>query len=234
MSQLSHLPLTTQDYKFLFWGPFLQTARVTESTLDLLMNESSKLTIEKDDARSHLAGKIQDEKHFRFNQPHLAPAMQELSNLMAGYVINAGKHYYNQNVDPKSFFIEWQGLWINKQVAGEFNPLHRHSGDISFVFYPQVPEEIYNEVNITTNKLPPGWIEFRDSFDLHTASELRKDEVIKVLEPLRAIHIRPERGLMLIFPSWLHHTVMSFDTPNVERISISGNVYVRDADKNPL
>lgn len=213
--------------KFFFWGPYLQTAKVSEETINLLTSESNKLTMQ-DDARTSLAGKIEDEKHFKYTEPQYEPAMAELSNTISAYVMNAGKHFFYQDLDPNSYLIEWQGLWINKQKAGESNPLHRHSGDISFVLYTQVPEEIHNEVDITTNKLPPGWIEFRDSFDLHSKSELREDEVVKVLEPIRAIHVKPKRGLMLIFPSWLHHTVMEFKTPGVERISIAGNVYIRD------
>ena len=36
-------------------------------------------------------------------------------------------------------------LWINFMKKGEFNPVHDHSGNISFVIYTSVPKEILME-----------------------------------------------------------------------------------------
>ena len=55
------------------------------------------------------------------------------------------------------------GLWINYQQMNEYNPPHNHRGDLSFVIYLQVPEEIANEYRETKhehNNPGPGMICF--------------------------------------------------------------------------
>ena len=103
--------------------------------------------------------------------------------------------------------------WINVQKTGEFNPLHNHAGDLSIVIYVDIPECIANEntcPNIETNMPSYGKIDF---------SFLKKDTTI-----VTKYSHQPTTGELLVFPSWLLHTVYPFKS-NVERISISFNVF---------
>ena len=78
-----------------------------------------------------------------------------------------------------------------------------------------VPEEIPQEYYQWNNRGPkPGSIVFRYGEE--------KD----MLSPMR-FYI-PKAGDIFIFPSWLEHMVIPFKTPDVERVSVSGNIYVRD------
>ena len=45
--------------------------------------------------------------------------------------------------------------------CGEFNPIHFHGDDISFVIYVSLPDEILKEKNEFTDRgTGPGWISF--------------------------------------------------------------------------
>ena len=107
---------------------------------------------------------------------------------------------------------EMMSLWINYQQPGEYNPPHNHGGDLSFVTYLQVPEEIVKE-HIETkhehNNPGPGVI----CFDLGPEMPFS----------IHRIGFMPKVGDIIIFPAWLQHYVMGFKS-DVERISVSGKL----------
>jgi uncharacterized protein (TIGR02466 family) len=108
--------------------------------------------------------------------------------------------------------------WINFQKAGEFNPVHNHSGILSAILYIDIPEEIEKENIHNTNKPSAGNIDFI-SGDPGRFS------------PPMYMHT-PKTGDVLLFPSQLMHTVYPFKS-DVERISLSFNVrnlLIDDAD----
>ena len=49
---------------------------------------------------------------------------------------------------PDKYLME--ALWCNWQGAGDFNPPHDHGGDLTWVIYLKIPEEL-NEENIKTS-----------------------------------------------------------------------------------
>ena len=107
-------------------------------------------------------------------------------------------------------------LWINFMKKGEFNPVHDHSGNISFVIYTSVPNEILMENKDFKGKgSGPGCISF---FHGENSENYRSE-----------YHFLPKRGYMFIFPAWLKHWVCPFQSDCV-RISVSGNVH----DSAPL
>ena len=112
--------------------------------------------------------------------------------------------------------VSMTSLWINTQVAGEFNPPHKHGGDISFVIYLKVPKEIVEE-----NKY---WAE-KSADKSAGAINFNYGEPVYGLEWIINQHIFiPEECQMFIFPAQLTHWVSPFQTPDVERISVSGNL----------
>ena len=103
-----------------------------------------------------------------------------------------------------------KGPWINFQRAGEYQPCHEHSGDISAVVYIDIPEEIaQEEYTKDTNINCPGQIEFLYGPDVTGANGTHK--------------IIPKTGDFLLFHAGLKHTVYPFKS-NVTRISMSFNV----------
>ena len=108
-------------------------------------------------------------------------------------------------------------LWINYMKAGDFNPPHDHSGDLSFVIFPKIPPELLEENKKFTGTLQgPGGISFMwgDSVN-HMAISL--------------VHQMPKENDIYIFPAGLRHWVFPFKS-DVTRISVSGNILFSDQD----
>ena len=112
--------------------------------------------------------------------------------------------------------------WINYQKANEYNPPHNHAGDLSFVTYLQVPDEIKEECELSKDQRKntgPGTINFNYGVDMacNVSSFVRL----------------PRVGDIFIFPSWLKHYVNAFKS-DVERISVSGNIFMRSKEYGNL
>jgi len=107
------------------------------------------------------------------------------------------------------------GLWINYQKANEYNPPHHHTGDLSFVIYLQVPDVLKNEYELSKGQRKnsgPGTI----NFDLGVEMPCSLSSFTKL----------PQEGDVFIFPAWLPHYAQAFKS-DVERISVSGNIWMR-------
>jgi uncharacterized protein (TIGR02466 family) len=95
------------------------------------------------------------------------------------------------------------GCWANVLRDGGYNKIHNHAGAVwSGSYYVGVGEpDAEPQYN--------GWIEFQDPrpANIHGGKE----------------RIKPEPGLLLMFPSWLNHYVNPFHGKG-ERISIAFNL----------
>ena len=205
------------DYFFYYWGPFLLKSKVSESLRISFLEEGKKLT---DPANSSLAGQIKEE--YFYSKEFIDSHIDELKFYIDGYINILGKEFRGKDVSP--YTLEFDDIWLNKQVAGEYNPIHAHTGDISFVFYTSIPEEIYQETNNTTG-IDSGVIEFRDKL-IHSNS--KKNSVKSLLDPITTVHEKPTSGDIFIFPSYLFHQVQRFTVPGVERKSVAGNVKIKE------
>lgn len=107
--------------------------------------------------------------------------------------------------------------WINFQKKHEFNPLHNHSGDYSFVIWIKIPYNIKDELNLP-------WVK---NSNIPCASVFS----LVYLNPLGEINGKPfyldkqDAGKMVIFPSRMYHMVYPFYTSDDYRISIAGNLF---------
>lgn len=204
------------DYKFFYWGPFLFKTKVSDDLLNDIKNIGQNST---QSHTEHLAGQIVDSRKIDIENINIL--REKIDLYIAGYT-NAlcnnwvGKKYLNSDT---SFELDVVNFWINYQKSFEYNPVHSHDGDISFVIYLDIPKEIKLETNNTTSP-PPGSITFIHG-NITTGAE--KHTIKNALQPVWAQNILPETGDMLIFPSYLLHDVIHFKTPGVTRISMSGN-----------
>jgi hypothetical protein len=124
-------------------------------------------------------------------------------------------------IDHRSLSFEFTGMWLNKQRRLEYNSPHTHSGDISFVYYPYIPEEIAHEEPFGTG-VGKGQIVFQaDAPHVRHADWDIKDW----LACRTAYTVQPKTGDMFIFPSWLQHWVECFQTDTI-RYSVSGNIFI--------
>jgi len=189
-------------YLYYSWGPPFIADKIDEKFRKELLDRGLKLNT---DFRSELAGHIDKENEYT------------LDDDKKFFVENMQKHIddFKTHSDlylNKVMFTELKlkKLWINFMKKGEFNPIHHHGGDISFVIYLDVPEKINEEQIMSTDKNGgPGAIYFIYGDPANNWScNLQK--------------FRPKTGDIFIFPANLGHTVAPFRS-DVTRISVSGN-----------
>jgi hypothetical protein len=108
------------------------------------------------------------------------------------------------SVDPKN--KKRGGVWINYMERTEYNPLHKHGGLYSFVWYLKIPEAIRREhLAQKTAGMARGLIEFIPSSN--TAS----------------LRFNPNTNDVFIFRATHQHLVYPFYSEAV-RVSMSGNI----------
>jgi hypothetical protein len=96
-------------------------------------------------------------------------------------------------------FIRLRNLWVNYQQQYEYNPIHTHTGIVSFVIFTDIP---YGS-------------EERESHDSNGAFQLEAD-VLPV--------DKTWNGVILMFPSTTKHAVYPFKSTQKERVTVSGNL----------
>ena len=129
-------------------------------------------------------------------------------DLCQDYYISDCINAYGNTPDYHGFFIK--DFWIVKLKEHENNLIHSHpQSTFSGVYYQTIPECIKN------SKDSKGNIFFLNN-SLLTNFEFSFGSG-------QTFSIKPEEGMMLIFPSWLSHYVTSF-VGQGERISYSFNI----------
>lgn len=182
------------------------------------------------DYRELLAGQISDEKGYNEEQK------QYSDKLLKPYLDAYMEHLLikrlwktREELDQMNECVELHvtNIWANRMRAFEYNPLHNHNGNISFVLYTDVPEQIHEEKTTTTSN-PPGSIQFVYNADSKLPSALQDnkfkvlEKAAALLEPTEVLTHPPSTGEMFMFPSYLRHFVMHF-TSDVVRESVAGN-----------
>jgi len=96
-------------------------------------------------------------------------------------------------------FIKLHNLWVNYQKPNQYNPMHVHSGVVSFVIFVDIP---YGP-------------EERENFYSDGSFQLEK-EVLPVDNSWN--------GTIIMFPSTTNHGVYPFRSTDQERTTVSGNI----------
>ena len=121
-------------------------------------------------------------------------------------------------IGSDSATLNLDDLWVNYQKKHEFNPIHNHSGILSFVIWVQIPYDFEKEqalefVENVGGVTRTACFEFiwpgAGGTPLNTA-------VLPVS--------KQQEGTICVFPSHLHHTVYPFYTSDGIRISVAGNI----------
>ena len=106
-------------------------------------------------------------------------------------------------------------LWANFQKKHEFNPIHNHTGAVSFTIWVQIPYDITEEQSL----FPKGTVNVTSNFQFVYPGKTERIAMYNF--PVE----RDWEGI-LMWPSWLMHTVYPFYTSDEYRISLAGNIYV--------
>jgi hypothetical protein len=120
-----------------------------------------------------------------------------------------------------NFEVSLTQLWVNFQKKYEFNPLHVHTGALSFVVWMDIPYDWKDEqeLEFVKHSNPTNTVG-NFVFYYHNGKEITN----------QVIPMSPEmNGTMALFPSSMSHCVYPFYTSDKERITISGNIIFNPA-----
>ena len=150
---------------------------------------------------SRLAGALNQQSslgEWKYECPGLEEYLLDRVNGIWDWVYTTCPWEFNKTKDITTF-IRLHNLWVNYQKKNEYNPVHVHSGVVSFVIFVDIP---YGP-------------EERNNFYSDGAFQLEK-EVLPVDNSWN--------GTILMFPSTTNHAVYPFRSTDKERTTVSGNI----------
>jgi len=194
------------------------TSLFTNEQLDPIRKEveNIKHNFDSADTVNHrLVGHLKHEYDLTKCKPYMEDLLRPL---VFGYTkeFNILEDYSLPN-DPTNLFLD--SVWVNFQQKHEFNPVHYHSGILSFVLWLNVPYNSYMENNLYPNVNGGSQT---SAFCFHYISSIG-DIKTKLIHADETYENR-----IVMFPSRLRHSVNPFYTSDRFRISISGNFLIRN------
>jgi len=185
------------------WGPFLFRSTISDEFRDLILKEGHRARKTTPSMNDKLAGHLDEQ----YELPP-EPFMGHLTSYLAAYCVGFNKWRGRGQMKPDAKLLK---LWINFMKAGDFNPPHDHSGDLSFVIFPEVPKKLIKENQAYQGTMKgPGAIAW-----MIEGSNNRMD--------IDGVYVLPSDKDIYIFPASLKHWVFPFKS-KVTRISVSGNL----------
>ena len=184
---------------------------ICEGSIDeaLLSELQAKVVFEEDrDWSASLAGELEQQVAWPLNKPAAAKLREVLTTSCYDWIKEAKKSWIGGDEwDRWSYEISVSELWLNKQIAGDYNPLHAHAQDFSGVLYLEVPEGMIPH---------DGWIQFTGP---------------DVLCPRNfqfglMAGFEPKPGQYFVFPAWQPHSVNPFRCEG-ERVSVAFNARLK-------
>ena len=212
------MQLTDHHTTYLTRDTWYQRARLDDKFMNYLWQQIDNAKKDNDSANHYLAGNISKSLGLKDPDNHLINtalrSLHEQNKDSINNEISQSLRSYNQNGIPTR--PEMLRLWVNFQKKHEFNPIHNHSGVLSFVIWMDIPYTWADEKELDFVK-HSNTIEDVGNFVFCYATGRR------ILT--ETVRMKPDiSGYMLLFPSWLDHIVYPFYTSDKERISISGNI----------
>jgi hypothetical protein len=134
---------------------------------------------------------------------------------------NYRKYVVPQNKNKPLPEFHLQSLWANFQKKHDHVPLHNHGGLYSFVVYIKIPTDWR-----TQHDRPEGTVSNGSAAsDFSMVWPGNRDQPCRVHNVLLS---PKDEGRMLFWPAWLQHMVYPFYDCEEERISISGNINLKE------
>ena len=208
MTKLTNVKLSHQNF-----GPYLARTVLPNYIIKKLLSEGKKT---KKSYNRSLAGHLNNQ--FLYPENIQQWFYNEINPVIAAY---RQGHCKFHGIQDLSVDLYADDLWINFMKPGDFNPVHTHSGDYSFVIFLDVPKILEKEMKDyegTSGK--PGQLMFEFT------------QQAKPRWATTGMSISPQVGEMYIFPALLQHWVAPFKS-KCTRISVSGNLRITNKDKLP-
>ena len=208
MSQIKNV-----KYGHINWGPYVMKTKVPDYIIKKLKIEGKKAIV---NYGHKLAGHLD-------NQFLYPPKVQEWFFTEIHPIIQAYRngHCKFHGVEELNVELQADDLWVNYMQPGDFNPVHTHGGDYSFVLFLDVPKQLKKEQeNFKGTSTPPGSLMFEYT------------QQAKPRWATTGTRIIPETGDIYMFPALLQHWVCPFKS-KVTRISVSGNLTIMNRANLP-
>ena len=138
---------------------------------------------------------------------------------------------YMKNVTQNDYDAKISDAWTVHSYEGDYNPLHDHGSEtpigLSCIMYLKVPDQIA--------ALPNPYEDFEglngatgavDGFTYFTWGNHGMRDV-NMLRPATEEYVKPEVGTLIMFPSWLRHSVNPFFGEG-ERRTFSANINIME------
>ena len=167
------------------------------------------------DASGQLAGRIKKQTHLD----------EVISESVKEDILKHCASFYEQTSGGQELPLSTMSLdsiWSNIQEAREYNPVHQHTGNFSFVIYTRNDLEDLSVEKMQDNEYDNKIVDYDNQKPLAGMIELFYGEG-NWMNWTSFTHV-PKRGDILIFPSWLRHTVYAHYETGKIRISVAGNV----------
>ncbi len=127
-------------------------------------------------------------------------------------ILNIGKQFCDEIGTERVTHI--QNMWSIKNKHGDYNREHIHPNSFfSGVFYPgdEYPDDIGD-----LSLIHPGFKEMNYDWDFKQKNYNEYNSLV--------MNIKPERGRLMIFPSYVAHFVYINRNKNIDRLVISFNL----------
>ena len=209
------------------FGPFMGFVDLADDVTDALIKMTDKIIDDKK-SESHgqnLAGVIEKELRIYKSDMNDFGVEQMIESCVRSYVIHCAK-LHQMFHETWTYESHLNSAWVVSQYENEYNPLHNHTGcDISGVIYLKVPN-VKGRRNLeskTGKSDHDGDITF-----VHSATGNRHFDIFEkgVMTTI------PQPGMMVMFPSYLLHTVWPFIGEGERRCIAFNAVYNIHDDKN--
>ena len=201
------------DYSHINWGPYVMKTKVPDYIIKKLKTEGKKT---KTSYNFSLAGHLDNQflyptkvKQWFYSEIH--PIIQAYRN----------GHCKYHGIEELNVELRADDLWVNYMQPGDFNPMHTHGGDYSFVLFLDVPKQLKKEQeNYKGTSAKPGSLMFEYT------------QQAKPRWATTGTAIKPQTGDFFMFPALLQHWVCPFKS-KVTRISVSGNLKIMNKANLP-
>jgi hypothetical protein len=147
----------------------------------------------------------------------------EVSDSFENYLASLCRLYdksFNIPVNKSNPSGEYQynlrSAWVNYQKKYEYNSVHDHHGDYSFVIWLKIPYDLQEEMNQPHVK--GAAFNYASQFCFHYPSQVGN------LSHYNIPVDKTFEGKIILFDAKLSHSVNPFFTSDEERISIAGNL----------
>ena len=213
--------MDTLPFKFICLGQTVLRYEVPLDIFNVLNGIYEMNFVNLPDAHKQLAGKIGKENSLFFNGADNKKMHKH--NMLPPYVLNwfesRFKHYLDFN-KIYEYQLHMNSIWINEMIAGEYNPVHIHQGNIytglSSVMMLKLPKNMGPEY-----ARPDAPMNGRLQIIGNSSGQFVKSDYSPIIK---------ERDFY-IFPYDMRHCVYPHTNPKAVRRTLAANM---DVDYNPV